>query len=116
VLRTTDNSNNNIYDKGLVAEVSKFLFGEGFAVAGGDQWRVRRRAVSPSLHRCVSKWQQQQQQPCKVWTSSGVMSCLALHSIACCLVCMSGGQARGTWLSKFLFGEGFQVLVGTSGV
>jgi hypothetical protein len=53
VLRATDNSNNNIYDKGLVAEVSKFLFGEGFAVAGGDQWRMRRRAVSPSLHRCV---------------------------------------------------------------
>jgi carotene epsilon-monooxygenase len=52
VLRATDNSNNNIYDKGLVAEVSKFLCGEGFAVAGGDQWRVRRRAVSPSLHRC----------------------------------------------------------------
>ncbi|KAF6257977.1 CYP97C3 [Scenedesmus sp. NREL 46B-D3] len=51
VLRATDNSNNNIYDKGLVAEVSKFLFGDGFAVAGGDQWRARRRAVSPSLHR-----------------------------------------------------------------
>jgi carotene epsilon-monooxygenase len=53
VLRATDNSNNNIYGKGLVAEVSKFLFGEGFAIAGGDQWRVRRRAVSPSLHRCA---------------------------------------------------------------
>lgn len=51
VLRATDNNNNNIYDKGLVAEVSKFLFGEGFAVAGGEQWRARRRAVGPSLHR-----------------------------------------------------------------
>eukprot|EP00878_Enallax_costatus_P024806 GHUV01026495.1.p1 GENE.GHUV01026495.1~~GHUV01026495.1.p1 ORF type:complete len:533 (+),score=153.01 GHUV01026495.1:330-1928(+) len=51
VLRGTDNNNNNIYDKGLVAEVSKFLFGEGFAVAGGEQWRARRRAVAPSLHR-----------------------------------------------------------------
>lgn len=51
VLRATDNSQRNIYDKGLVAEVSKFLFGEGFAVAGGEQWRARRRAVSPSLHR-----------------------------------------------------------------
>jgi carotene epsilon-monooxygenase len=51
VLRATDNSQRNIYDKGLVAEVSKFLFGEGFAIAGGEQWRARRRAVSPSLHR-----------------------------------------------------------------
>jgi hypothetical protein len=41
----------NIYYKGLVAEVSKFLFGEGFAVGGGEQWRARRRAVGPSLHR-----------------------------------------------------------------
>ncbi len=32
-------------------QVSKFLFGEGFAVAGGEQWRSRRRAVNPSLHR-----------------------------------------------------------------
>jgi hypothetical protein len=48
---TADNPNNPRYEKGLVAEVSKFLFGEGFAVAGGDQWRVRRRAVGPALHR-----------------------------------------------------------------
>ncbi|GBF92856.1 cytochrome P450 chloroplastic [Raphidocelis subcapitata] len=51
VLRATDNSTRNIYDKGLVAEVAKFLFGEGFAVGGGEQWRARRRAVGPSLHR-----------------------------------------------------------------
>lgn len=51
VLRSTDNSTRNIYDKGLVAEVSQFLFGDGFAVAVGDKWRVRRRAVAPSLHR-----------------------------------------------------------------
>jgi len=31
--------------------VSKFLFGDGFAVAGGDNWRVRRKAVGPALHR-----------------------------------------------------------------
>lgn len=54
VLRSTDNNNRNIYDKGLVAEVSQFLFGDGFAVAGGEHWRARRRAVGPSLHRCVS--------------------------------------------------------------
>lgn len=31
--------------------MSEFLFGSGFAVAGGEQWRVRRKAVGPSLHR-----------------------------------------------------------------
>lgn len=28
-------------------------FGEGFAIAGGEQWRVRRKAVGPALHRCA---------------------------------------------------------------
>lgn len=51
VLRSTDNSTRNLYDKGLVAEVAKFLFGDGFAIAGGDLWKARRRAVAPSLHR-----------------------------------------------------------------
>ncbi|CAD6204396.1 unnamed protein product [Miscanthus lutarioriparius] len=37
--------------KGLVAEVSEFLFGSGFAIAEGDLWTVRRRAVVPSLHK-----------------------------------------------------------------
>jgi hypothetical protein len=32
-------------------QVSEFLFGEGFAITGGDQWRVRRKAVGPALHR-----------------------------------------------------------------
>ena len=40
------------YEKGLVAEVSQFLFGDGFAVASGDKWKGRRKAVGPSLHRC----------------------------------------------------------------
>jgi len=31
--------------------VSEFLFGSGFAIAGGDLWRVRRKAVGPALHR-----------------------------------------------------------------
>ena len=43
----------NIYVKGLVAEVAEFLFGDGFAITGGDAWRARRRAVGPSLHRFV---------------------------------------------------------------
>ncbi|XP_020682357.1 carotene epsilon-monooxygenase, chloroplastic [Dendrobium catenatum] len=39
------------YAKGLVSEVSQFLFGSGFAIAEGQLWTVRRRAVLPSLHR-----------------------------------------------------------------
>ncbi|PAN48629.1 hypothetical protein PAHAL_9G396300 [Panicum hallii] len=39
------------YEKGLVAEVSEFLFGSGFATAEGALWTVRRRAVVPSLHK-----------------------------------------------------------------
>ena len=34
VLRGTDNPARPVYEKGLVAEVAKFLFGEGFAIAG----------------------------------------------------------------------------------
>lgn len=40
-----------LYEKGLVREVSEFLFGSGFAVAEGDLWKGRRRAVLPSLHK-----------------------------------------------------------------
>ncbi|KAJ8754232.1 hypothetical protein K2173_002132 [Erythroxylum novogranatense] len=39
------------YSKGLVAEVSEFLFGNGLAIAEGSLWTVRRRAVVPSLHK-----------------------------------------------------------------
>uniref|UniRef100_A0A0A7ACG9 Uncharacterized protein n=1 Tax=Gentiana crassa subsp. rigescens TaxID=3097545 RepID=A0A0A7ACG9_9GENT len=39
------------YCKGLVAEVSEFLFGSGFAIAEGSLWTARRRAVVPSLHK-----------------------------------------------------------------
>lgn len=35
----------------MLCQVSEFLFGDGFAISGGDNWRVRRRAVGPSLHR-----------------------------------------------------------------
>jgi carotenoid epsilon hydroxylase len=51
VLRSSDNPARPLYNKGLVAEVSEFLFGVGFAITGGEDWRVRRRAVGPSLHR-----------------------------------------------------------------
>lgn len=51
VLRSSDNPVRPVYEKGLVAEVSKFLFGKGFAIADGDQWRVRRRAVGPAFHK-----------------------------------------------------------------
>ncbi|KAJ4705064.1 Cytochrome P450 [Melia azedarach] len=39
------------YAKGLVSEVSEFLFGSGFATAEGSLWTARRRAVVPSLHK-----------------------------------------------------------------
>ncbi|PON56157.1 Cytochrome P450, E-class, group I [Parasponia andersonii] len=39
------------YAKGLVSEVSEFLFGSGFAIAEGPLWTVRRRAVVSSLHK-----------------------------------------------------------------
>ncbi|KAJ9181496.1 hypothetical protein P3X46_009621 [Hevea brasiliensis] len=39
------------YAKGLVSEVSEFLFGSGFAIAEGPLWTARRRAVVPSLHK-----------------------------------------------------------------
>ncbi|KAI3721074.1 hypothetical protein L2E82_32078 [Cichorium intybus] len=39
------------YAKGLVAEVSEFLFGSGFAIAEGSLWTARRTAVVPSLHK-----------------------------------------------------------------
>lgn len=39
------------YSKGLVAEVAEFLFGSGFAIAEGELWAVRRKAVVPALHR-----------------------------------------------------------------
>ena len=51
VLRSSDNPTRPVYEKGLVAEVSKFLFGKGFAVADGEKWRVRRRAVGPAFHK-----------------------------------------------------------------
>lgn len=51
ILRSSDNTKRNIYGKGLVAEVSKFLFGDGFAVAEGQLWTARRKAVAPSFHR-----------------------------------------------------------------
>ena len=51
VLRSSDNPARPIYEKGLVAEVSKFLFGKGFAVADGEAWRVRRKAVGPAFHK-----------------------------------------------------------------
>jgi len=39
------------YSKGLISEIAGFLFGVGFATADGNAWRVRRKAVGPSLHK-----------------------------------------------------------------
>lgn len=49
VLRASDNPSNNIYGKGLVTEVSQFLFGQGFAVSQGEEWRVRRKVMAVSV-------------------------------------------------------------------
>jgi carotenoid epsilon hydroxylase len=46
VLQRSDNPKDNVYGKGLVAEVSEFLFGVGFATAGMKR-RVPRRARNP---------------------------------------------------------------------
>jgi carotene epsilon-monooxygenase len=43
--------NCEIYHKELMRELSFFLFGTGFPVADGEPWKVRRRAVAPSLHK-----------------------------------------------------------------
>ena len=32
-------------------QASTFIFGAGIALTGGDQWRVRRKAVNPALHK-----------------------------------------------------------------
>ena len=39
------------YKAGVAGQVSEFLFGDGFAITSGDNWRVRRKAVGPALHR-----------------------------------------------------------------
>ena len=41
------------YEKGMIAEQSSFLFGDGFPILEGEPWRLRRAAVAPGLHR---KW------------------------------------------------------------
>jgi len=43
------------YAKGLVAEVSEFLFGSGFAIAEGDLWTVRSLSFLPLLS-LFSEW------------------------------------------------------------
>lgn len=39
------------YQKGMVGELSKFMFGDGFVVADGEPWKIRRRAISPAFHK-----------------------------------------------------------------
>ncbi|KAK4755257.1 hypothetical protein SAY87_009014 [Trapa incisa] len=43
--------NYGVYAKGLMSEVSEFIFGSGLAIAEGQLWTARRRAVVPSLHK-----------------------------------------------------------------
>ena len=39
------------YIKGTISEAGKFLFGVGVALAEGEPWKVRRKAIGPALHR-----------------------------------------------------------------
>ena len=39
------------YSKGLLAEILEFVMGSGLIPADGEIWRVRRRAILPSLHK-----------------------------------------------------------------
>lgn len=42
--------NSKAYSKGILAEILDFVMGKGLIPADGEIWRVRRRAVVPSLH------------------------------------------------------------------
>ncbi|KAM7532134.1 hypothetical protein LguiB_035544 [Lonicera macranthoides] len=42
--------NSKAYSKGILAEILEFVMGTGLIPADGDVWRVRRRAIVPSLH------------------------------------------------------------------
>ncbi|XP_021772388.1 protein LUTEIN DEFICIENT 5, chloroplastic-like [Chenopodium quinoa] len=42
--------NSKAYSKGILAEILDFVMGKGLIPADGEIWRVRRRAMVPSLH------------------------------------------------------------------
>lgn len=42
--------NSKAYSKGILAEILEFVMGKGLIPADGELWRVRRRAIVPSLH------------------------------------------------------------------
>ncbi|KNA19445.1 hypothetical protein SOVF_061630 [Spinacia oleracea] len=42
--------NSKAYSKGILAEILDFVMGKGLIPADGEIWRVRRRAIVPSLH------------------------------------------------------------------
>jgi beta-ring hydroxylase len=44
-------TNAKSYSKGLLAEILEFVMGSGLIPADGEVWRVRRRAILPSLHK-----------------------------------------------------------------
>jgi len=44
-------TNAKSFSKGLLAEILEFVMGNGLIPADGEIWRVRRRAILPSLHR-----------------------------------------------------------------
>ncbi|XP_044953110.1 protein LUTEIN DEFICIENT 5, chloroplastic-like [Hordeum vulgare subsp. vulgare] len=42
--------NSKAYSKGILVEILEFVMGTGLIPADGEVWRVRRRAIVPSLH------------------------------------------------------------------
>ena len=77
------------------SQVSEFLFGNGFAITEGDNWRVRRKAVQPSLHRAyLDLMIQKVFGPSAVHLASklevGALICDSLHE---CRARGSGGNA-----------------------
>jgi beta-ring hydroxylase len=44
-------TNAKSYSKGLLAEILDFVMGQGLIPADGEHWRIRRRAILPSLHK-----------------------------------------------------------------
>lgn len=51
ILKYSDNKNISIFGKGLVAEVSEFLFGQGLVMTKGEKWKPRRKAIAPAFHK-----------------------------------------------------------------
>lgn len=48
-------TNASRYSKGILSEILDFVMGQGLIPADGTVWQTRRRAIVPSLHKCVAR-------------------------------------------------------------